>query len=106
MGLDSPTFDAYGHYWGEEFPAECVRECSASGAVDDAVESWRVQLGFVVPRDKAIQWLREFGAWPMESDKYDTGLNDTDDDTLARRVLWLACCEVNESGEPWTGLIH
>jgi hypothetical protein len=98
-------FDEYGHFLGE-LPEECWQDCSAPG--QDAapmVEYWRKRLGFEVPREKAIEYLSEFGAWPIESDEYDTGLNQMNDDEIAGKVLWCAACDMREQGE-WFGLIH
>lgn len=95
-------FNAYGNCL-QEFPADCVAECSAQGSADDAVAYWIGALTFSVPRNLAIRHLRGFGAWPMESDDYDTGLLDMDDNDLASKVLWLACCDIRETGE-WFGL--
>ena len=78
-------------------PEECVADCSASGAVDEAVEYWVKKLGFDVPEPKAAEWLREYGAWDAEE--------LADHEANARRVLWLACGDVKEKGE-WMGLIH
>lgn len=44
-------------------PAECVTDCTAQGSVDASVEHWCERLGFKVPRERAISWLREMGAW-------------------------------------------
>ena len=98
-------FDNYGHFLGK-IPEECWRDCSAPGqAADESVEYWRKRLNFVVPREKAIKYLREFGAWPVISDEYDKGLADMSDDELADKVLWLACGDIRENGQ-WFGLIH
>lgn len=69
----------------------------------EPVEHWRKLLRFEVPRELATRWLKEFGAWPLESDKYATGLNQMSDDELAEKVLWLACIEATES-RYWHGL--
>ncbi|TXH12001.1 MAG: hypothetical protein E6R03_13685 [Hyphomicrobiaceae bacterium] len=84
-------------------PADCITDCSSSGSVDGAVAYWLGVLAFSVPRERAIAYLQGFGAWPMESDDYDTGLLDMDDNDLASKVLWLACCDIRETGE-WFGL--
>lgn len=105
MPRERRLFDKFGQYIGPRFTRACVRDCSAQGAVDHAVAFWCKKLNFRVPRDLAIRYLAEFGAWPRETDEYDTGLNDTDDLTLAHRVLWIACCDIRESGE-WFGLVH
>jgi hypothetical protein len=85
-------FDEHG-WCTEDLPEECVADCSASGDVTENVEHWVDALEFEVPRQMAIDWLAEFGAWPRETDEYDTGLNDMEDRELAMKVLWLACGE-------------
>ena len=91
------TFDKHGWLASGQFPAQCIAECSGPGSVDSAVEYWVNRLHFDPPRDLAIRYLREYGAW----DDLDTA----DSDTLAQRVLWTACCDIAEQGE-WLGLIH
>lgn len=68
-----------------QLPAECIRDCSAQGSVDEAVDYWRTKLEFTVDRAKTITCLTGYGAWEPED------LAAEDDDTLAGRVLWLAC---------------
>lgn len=97
-------FNEYGHWLGE-LPEECVADCSASGSVDQAVAHWRKKLSFAVPRQKALEYLVEFGAWPWQECDGDKGLIDMSDDELADKVLWLACCDIKENGE-WFGLCH
>lgn len=97
-------FDPNGNFIGE-FPAECVSDCSAQGSVDESVAYWLKRLSFEVPRERAIKWLKEFGAWPLDTDEYDKGLNDMSDEEIASKVLWLACGDIKESGE-WFGLSH
>ncbi len=92
------TFDPkYGHLASGSFPADCIESCSASGRVDDAVEYWVSKLEFSPPRDLMESYLKEYGAWD--------DLQTADDDTLAQRVLWTACCDIKEQGE-WMGLCH
>lgn len=96
------TFDPrYGYLSSGSFPADCIESCSASGAVDDAVEYWRKKLGLseaLEPvRPLVERYLREFGAWD--------DLATADIDTLADSVLWIACCDIAEQGE-WSGLSH
>lgn len=91
-------FNEYGHFTGT-LPTECVEDCSAQGSVDESVAYWRERLNFAVPRELAIRWLQDFGAWPVE------GLQDMTDTEIAEKVLWLACCEIRENGE-WFGLSH
>jgi hypothetical protein len=97
-------FDECGWFVGD-LPDDCVADCSASGDVTALVYLWLDRLSFVVPRPKAIAYLKEFGAWPVESDKYDKGLNDMTDTELAAKVLWIACGDISEQGE-WLGLVH
>ncbi len=100
------TFEPkYGWLASGQFPANCIAECSASGQVAPAVEYWVKKLNFQVPREHAIKYLKEFGAWPLKSDAYDTGLEDMSDSDLAEKVLWLACGDIKEQGE-WLGLVH
>ena len=87
----------YGWLASGQFPAACIRECSASGQNDDAVEYWVKKLNFSPPRDLAVKYLHEFGAWE--------DLEATDDKTIAQRVLWTACHDIREHGE-WLGLVH
>lgn len=82
-------FDQYGHFTGG-IPADCVAQCTAPGDVSAAVEYWCNQLQFEVPRELAIDYLSEFGAWPIAPDECDTGLREMSDDDLARKVLWIA----------------
>jgi len=94
----SQLFDAQGNFTGK-IPKEAVRDCSGPGKADEAVEAWRKKLNFEVPRDKAIRYLKEFGAWPLEE------LNEMDDDDIAKKVLWIACGDIKENGK-WLGLVH
>lgn len=97
------TFDSYGNMLGE-IPPDCVADCTAPGCdASKPVAYWRKRLSFAVPRERAIAWLQEYGAWPLDSNEYDTGLNQMSDDELADKVLWLACSDIAENGE-WLGL--
>ena len=84
-----------------QFPVDCIRDCSASGQRDEAVEYWRKKLGFVAAieprRELAERYLEEFGAWD--------DLQTADIEVLADRILWTACCDIAEQGE-WAGLVH
>jgi len=80
-----------------ELPTECVEDCSGSGDATAMVQHWVEKLGFEVPREKAIKYLEEFGAWDTLETDYQADLNE--------RCLWIACCDISEMGE-WYGLIH
>ena len=72
-------------YGIEDFPPDCIAECSASGRVDAEVDYWQHHLDFKVPRAEAIKCLYGYGAWELAE------LNALSDDELAQKVLWLAC---------------
>jgi hypothetical protein len=77
----------------DQLPPECIDDCSRPGPADEAVAYWLRELGFTVDRARAINCLENYGAWEREE------LEASDDDTLASRVLWLACGDFNE----WDG---
>jgi len=58
-------------------------------------EYWCKKLNFTVPRDLAERYLQSFGAWD--------DLSEANDETLAQRVLWMACGDIEENGY-WHGL--
>lgn len=90
-------FNEYGYFQGE-IPADCVGACTEPGRdASESVEYWVDYLDFRVPREQAIKYLKEFGAWE--------DLDKEDDLTLAMRCLWLACGDIKENGE-WLGLVH
>ena len=91
-------FDPHGYMLGV-LPADCISDCSHSGPCEADVEYWRKRLDFEVPREKAIGYLREFGAWTAEELAAKTA------EELAEVVLWSACCDIRESGQ-WLGLVH
>ena len=93
---ESKLFDQYGNFNGE-IPAECVADCTTPGQdADESVTYWRTRLDFSVPRDLAIRYLKDFGAWD--------DLAEASDTTLAERCLWIACGDIRENGE-WFGLV-
>lgn len=94
---ESTLFNEYGHYIGPEIPTEAVNEIVAPGPADAAVDYWTSKLNFEVPRDLAIRYLGEYGAWSLDH------RNAMTDRELAETVLWLACNDLKESGE-WFGL--
>lgn len=91
------TFNEQGYAVGS-FPADCVAACSASGQVIGSVQYWQMTLGFTVPRRLALRYLAETGAWTRAE------LDEMSDTELAEKVLWLACCNLKESGEGY-GLV-
>ena len=95
---DKPWFDNYGHFIGH-IPEEAIKDCSHPGECCHDCEAWVEDLGFTVPREQAIDYLLELGAWKSEE------LQAKDNKELAILVLWIACGEIQENGE-WIGLIH
>ena len=70
----------------EQLPSECIADCGkGDGAKDSAVAYWRDKLEFTVDRARAVNCLAGYGAWTREE------LAKDDDETLAGRILWLAC---------------
>ena len=65
-------------------PTECVRDCSASGPVDDACAYWarHASVTFGSPDDIRAD-LKELGAWEPEE--------LADDDANRERILFTAC---------------
>ena len=92
--MNTPWFNPDGFVL-RPIPAECIADCSHSGPCDDDVRHWREKLEFQVPRERATAYIREFGAWTPEE------LAAKSDEELAEVVLWLACCQVRETGKWW-----
>ena len=90
-------FNSHGYLLGT-LPADCIADCSHAGPCDEDVRHWREWLDFQVPRDRATAYLMEFVAWTPEE------LAAKTEQELAEAVLWLACCQLRETGE-WLGLV-
>lgn len=73
-----------------QLPVDCIRDCSASGDVSQAVEYWRNRLNLTVNRERAIECLKGYGAWDDET------LAASSNNEIAERILWLACCDFSE----------
>jgi hypothetical protein len=104
--MNNPNENGLGPKWFDNFgllqrviPQECVSDCAHPGPCDDDVAFWRAKLEFEIPRDLAIKYLREFGAWTAEE------LSAQSDENLAEKVLWLACGTMRD-GDEWFGLMH
>ena len=94
----SDWFDDQGNFI-QDIPSACVEVCSGAGQQVHNVRYWRERLGFEVPRELAIDYLAHTGGWERDA------LNTTTDDELAEYVLWVACCDLRETGE-WFGLVE
>ena len=88
-------WDEYGNFLGK-IPKLCVKECSHSGNCETDVKKWITKLSFHVPPELARHYLRQYGAWE--------DLWTCSQELLNERVLWLACCDLRETGE-WFGLV-
>jgi len=75
----------------QPLPAEAIADCSASGAVDDAVAYWARRLQLEAPPWLLRRYLRGYGAWDR-ADLCDHGAN-------LQRLLWLWACDARESGD-------
>lgn len=73
-----------------ELPAQCIEDCTASGQVVESVCYWRQKLQFDVPREFALRYLGETGAWSTEE------LASMTPEILSERVLWIVCCDLKE----------
>ena len=81
-------------------PDECIEDCSRAGSVDDAVAYWVACLNFKVSREQVFVGLVHTGAWSEDE------IAEADNSTLARRVLWLACCDFAEDAECHTFILE
>lgn len=72
----------------QELPPEAIADCSARGAVDDAVAFWVNRLGFEGPSWLIRRHLKGYGAWsPAELCDHQANL---------RRLLWIWACNCRE----------
>jgi len=71
-------------------PAECIRDCSASGPVDDSVAYWVDRIEWRGSNAQIRAFLEGYGAWD-ESD-----LADADENL--ERALWVLACNLREEG--------
>lgn len=90
-------FNQYGML-RREIPEDVVRSCSGPGDQEENVRAAVALLRFAVPRDLAVDYLVETGAWDRAA------LATESDEWLAMRVLWLACSTLREN-EPWLGVV-
>lgn len=71
-----------------ELPPACIRDCSASGPVDDAVEFWVQRLQFDGPPWLIRRHLRGIGCW--------SAAELCDHQANRRRLLWIWACDCRE----------
>ena len=79
-----------------DLPEECIKDCSAQGSVDDAVDYWVDQVKLTCTRKEMIQGLKAYGNWTKEE------LEELDDRELKEKVLWLACCDFKEGNDSFS----
>lgn len=73
-------------------PEDCIADCSAQGAVDDAVTYWLDRLQLDAPPWLLRDHLKGYGAWDA-SDLCDHKAN-------LGRLLWLWACDCKEMEDP------
>lgn len=95
--MENKFFYKNGQYKSGSIPNHIIEDCSASGQVADIVHWAAIEIEFDCDMEQAKNYLRDFGAWS------DAELSDHQENI--ERVLWLACCELGESGD-WLGLIN
>lgn len=69
-------------------PPACIRDCSASGPVDEAVEFWVQRLQFDGPAWLIRRHLRGYGCWSTAE--------LCDHQANRRRLLWIWACDSRE----------
>ena len=85
----------YTNYYDiEDFPAECIAECSAPGDCQPAVEDWLERVHFDPDPIDVRSYLKDQGAW--------TDDELTDDDENRKRAFWIMCCTFDE----WDGTME
>ena len=71
-----------------ELPPACIRDCSASGPVDEAVEYWVQRLQFDGPAWLIRRHLHRYGSWSA-ADLCDHQAN-------RHRLLWIWACDCRQ----------
>lgn len=94
MNASKPTKAAYFNYIGSiELPVEIIEMCPIIGSADNAIAEMRTlpeviaELSKIDP-EKLKQELKEYGAW--DADQLAIHNDNLD------RILWLACCDIQE----------
>lgn len=105
--VKTPVFESNdGSAWFDErgdmlktLPGDCILACSGQGRVDDDVAFWVDELGFDIdlPRERTINYLREYGAWEPDE------LENMDIIELAEKVLWIFCNDLKEQAYDMVG---
>ncbi len=80
---------AYFNRFCLSLPAKCVKECSASGACDEAVAAWTPKIDFrQVLEDDIRKELKEYGAWDS--------VELQDKQANRERIVWIAAGNIKE----------
>ena len=95
---DLPWFDREGNLQ-RKIPEECVKDCTHMGPCDADVKYWREKLNFEVPRQLAILYIKDIGAYEEEETEEMTH------EELAEYILWCVCFDIKEHGE-FFGLVQ
>lgn len=70
-------------------PRQCIKDCSAPGDRDEAVDHWLKKLQLEAPPWLLRRYLRSLGAW--------SGQELCDHQQNLRRLLWTWACDCRES---------
>lgn len=73
-------------------PADCVADCSTSGAVDEAVDYWIKKLSFEAPSWLLRDYLQGYGVWDAAE--------LCDHQANLKRLLWIWASNCREYKEP------
>jgi hypothetical protein len=96
MELKARELYAVDDFGGAEAGAEFVADCTMPGMdASAAVEQWIGHLGLSADPEAVRGYLGEFGAW--DEDEL------ADDEANLLRLVWVAACELRESGEWYFG---
>jgi hypothetical protein len=86
------TVTYHGDYGSLTMPVQCVRDCSASGPVDDAVAYWVDRVRWDgIDADGIRATLAGSGGWAHDE--------LADDDENRKRFLWLVAGTIAEDSD-------
>ena len=74
----------------KDLPLDCINDLSSPGDQEETANYWTETLGFSVPKDNAMRYIKSFGCFDKEE------LNSMTRHELNRWCLWSACCDFSE----------
>jgi hypothetical protein len=75
----------------KSLPADCIKDCSATGDVSQAVDYWVIKLNLEAPSWLLREHLSGYGAWDRP-ELCDHGMN-------LRRLLFVWACDCREMAD-------